>query len=76
MISSALAVRAHVPSTCITEHQVKVMDNVDCCVMPFRCGNVAAILELDEQLNKEFTIFEAAPQCPTIEWCTQMDPQL
>jgi serine/threonine-protein phosphatase 4 catalytic subunit len=28
----------------------------------FRCGNVAAILELDEQLNKEFTIFEAAPQ--------------
>ncbi|EYC27846.1 hypothetical protein Y032_0008g215 [Ancylostoma ceylanicum] len=28
----------------------------------YRCGNVAAILELDEQLNKEFTIFEAAPQ--------------
>uniref|UniRef100_A0A914S9Q5 Serine/threonine-protein phosphatase n=1 Tax=Parascaris equorum TaxID=6256 RepID=A0A914S9Q5_PAREQ len=26
------------------------------------CGNVAAILELDEQLNKDFTIFEAAPQ--------------
>ncbi|KAK5970585.1 hypothetical protein GCK32_021985, partial [Trichostrongylus colubriformis] len=30
--------------------------------LEFRCGNVAAILELDEQLNKEFTIFEAAPQ--------------
>ena len=27
-----------------------------------RCGNVAAILELDEHLNKDFTIFEAAPQ--------------
>uniref|UniRef100_A0A4W3H9S5 Serine/threonine-protein phosphatase n=3 Tax=Callorhinchus milii TaxID=7868 RepID=A0A4W3H9S5_CALMI len=28
----------------------------------YRCGNVAAILELDEHLEKEFTIFEAAPQ--------------
>lgn len=28
----------------------------------FRCGNVAAILELDEHLQKDFTIFEAAPQ--------------
>ncbi|CAI5446412.1 unnamed protein product [Caenorhabditis angaria] len=28
----------------------------------YRCGNVAAILELDENLNKEFTIFDAAPQ--------------
>jgi len=27
-----------------------------------RCGNVAAILELDEHLQKNFTIFEAAPQ--------------
>ena len=27
-----------------------------------RCGNVAAILELDENLQREFTIFEAAPQ--------------
>ena len=27
-----------------------------------RCGNVAAILELDEHLQREFTIFEAAPQ--------------
>lgn len=26
------------------------------------CGNVAAILELDENLHREFTIFEAAPQ--------------
>ena len=28
----------------------------------FRCGNVAAILQLDENLQREFTIFEAAPQ--------------
>jgi serine/threonine-protein phosphatase 4 catalytic subunit len=28
----------------------------------YRCGNVAAILELDEQLNPEYKIFEAAPQ--------------
>jgi len=28
----------------------------------YRCGNVAAILELDEHLNKYFKIFEAAPQ--------------
>jgi len=28
----------------------------------YRCGNVAAILELDEHLNKNFKVFEAAPQ--------------
>jgi serine/threonine-protein phosphatase 4 catalytic subunit len=28
----------------------------------YRCGNVAAILELDESLNKYYKIFEAAPQ--------------
>lgn len=28
----------------------------------YRCGNVAAILELDEHLNKYYKIFEAAPQ--------------
>lgn len=28
----------------------------------YRCGNVAAILELDEHLNKKFRVFEAAPQ--------------
>lgn len=28
----------------------------------YRCGNVAAILEMDEHLNKNFKIFEAAPQ--------------
>jgi serine/threonine-protein phosphatase 4 catalytic subunit len=27
----------------------------------YRCGNVASILELDEHLNKNFKIFEAAP---------------
>jgi len=28
----------------------------------YRSGNVAAILELDEQLNRNFKVFEAAPQ--------------
>lgn len=28
----------------------------------YRCGNVAAILELDEHLNRSFKVFEAAPQ--------------
>ena len=27
----------------------------------YRCGNVAAILELDENLKRDFTKFEAAP---------------
>ncbi|CAL9758702.1 unnamed protein product [Musa acuminata subsp. burmannicoides] len=27
----------------------------------YRCGNVAAILQLDEGLNKQFQVFEAAP---------------
>lgn len=30
-----------------------------------RCGNVAAILELDENLTKQFRVFEAAPQVCT-----------
>ena len=28
----------------------------------YRCGNVASILELDENLDRSFKIFEAAPQ--------------
>ncbi|XP_061348374.1 serine/threonine-protein phosphatase PP-X isozyme 2-like [Gastrolobium bilobum] len=28
----------------------------------YRCGNVAAILELDGNLNKQFRVFDAAPQ--------------
>ena len=28
----------------------------------YRCGNVAAILELDENLANDFKVFEAAPQ--------------
>ena len=28
----------------------------------YRCGNVAAILELDEHLSRSFKIFDAAPQ--------------
>ena len=36
--------------------------------LPCRCGNVAAILELDEHLKREFTIFEAAPQVGLFGW--------
>ena len=43
-----------------------------CC----RCGNVAAILELDEHLQKNFTIFEAAPQvssfCHSYMWLDRL----
>ena len=28
----------------------------------YRCGNVAAVLELDESLGRNFKVFEAAPQ--------------
>jgi len=38
------------------------------CVVCCRCGNVAAILELDEHLQKNFTIFEAAPQVREISY--------
>ncbi len=27
----------------------------------YRCGNVASILELDENLNRDYQLFEAAP---------------
>ncbi|KAF2303819.1 hypothetical protein GH714_023603 [Hevea brasiliensis] len=33
----------------------------------YRCGNVAAILELDENLNKRFRVFDAAPQVKDME---------
>ena len=32
----------------------------------YRCGNVASIMEVDEDLNKEFKIFEAAQQSDRI----------
>ena len=35
----------------------------------FRCGNVAAILELDENLKRDFTKFEAAPNVSIIIIC-------
>lgn len=50
--------------------RLRVTQTVACVVskaltvlfLRLRCGNVAAILELDEHLQKEFIIFEAAPQ--------------
>jgi hypothetical protein len=37
----------------------KILNSLYC--LTCRCGNVAAILELDENLNKQFRVFEAAP---------------
>lgn len=36
--------------------------HTNCRPLTSSCGNVAAILELDEHLQKDFIIFEAAPQ--------------
>lgn len=33
-----------------------------------RCGNVAAIFELDENLKRDYTIFEAAPNVSVCVW--------
>jgi len=35
-----------------------------------RCGNVAAILELDENLNMQFRVFEAAPHVCILHLCS------
>ncbi|KVH99173.1 Metallophosphoesterase domain-containing protein [Cynara cardunculus var. scolymus] len=39
-------------------------NNIDYICRAHQCGNVAAILELDENLNKQFRVFKAAPQAP------------
>lgn len=41
---------------------IHIVSNVKCYICFIRCGNVAAILELNEHLQRDFTIFEAAPQ--------------
>lgn len=43
-------------------HEQKILKHCFNMLYCFRCGNVAAILELDEHLDRDFTIFEAAPQ--------------
>ncbi|CAD6219348.1 GSCOCG00004925001-RA-CDS [Cotesia congregata] len=43
---------------CLSSHMLLNFKNDFC----YRCGNVAAILELNEHLQRDFTIFEAAPQ--------------
>jgi hypothetical protein len=38
---------------------------------PHRCGNVASILELDENLRQEYKVFENAPHvstCRNLAW--------
>ena len=40
---------------------------------PGRCGNVAALLELDEHLNKSYKIFEASPELVRHERCGARD---
>lgn len=51
----------HVPSAdvCVGLQLVTVWSAPNYC---YRCGNVAAMLELDENLTKSFKVFEAAPQ--------------
>ena len=39
-----------------------IIDLIYFTLLFFRCGNIAAILELDENLQRNFPIFEAAPQ--------------
>lgn len=45
--------------SCVKIKMAKLLTHVQLCC---RCGNVAAILELDENLNKQFRVFDAAPQ--------------
>ena len=42
----------------------------------YRCGNIAAILELNESLEKNFKIFEAAPQVKFLIQRNKEDYQL
>ena len=42
--------------------QITVIGNYFYLKQNIRCGNVASILELDENLAKSYKIFEAAPQ--------------
>ena len=37
------------------------------CMFVYRCGNVAAIFELDEHLMKSYPIFEAAPNVSQVK---------
>jgi len=41
------------------DHIVTVWSAPNYC---YRCGNVASILEIDEQMNRDYKVFDAAPQ--------------
>jgi serine/threonine-protein phosphatase 4 catalytic subunit len=45
------------PNYCYRQKKIKKF----CLKSIYRCGNIAAILELDENLQKYYKIFEAAP---------------
>lgn len=45
----------------ITVIGIFIQDNYYIVFILSRCGNVAAILELDEHLGKNYKIFDAAP---------------
>lgn len=53
---------AFIPSCLVSYWNILLSLTSSVSVWTFRCGNVAAILELDEHLQREFIIFEAAPQ--------------
>ena len=61
-------VRSYLQFSSLRARNNRIAINFSCfrfsmsCPVVFRCGNVAAILQLDENLQREFTIFEAAPQ--------------
>lgn len=50
------------PLFCDTNTNLRTFFSLCTCIHLIRCGNVAAILELSETLQRDFTIFEAAPQ--------------
>ena len=47
---------------CLIPGKIAIHANNACLNQSKRCGNVAAILEFDENCNKNYKLFRAAPQ--------------